>query len=146
MNKSIKSTGSQRFQPGKSGNPKGRPRGVSDRRNAWREALLEHLPDLVDHLVKKAKAGDEFAIKLILERVAPPMRPCGQVAEVPGLDAARGLSAKADAVLGALGRGQISVDSGRALLDAIGAVAKITEIDDLLRRIEQHEQTQEAKS
>lgn len=134
-----------RFQPGHSGNPKGRPKGVPDRRSAWREALADHLPELLDHLVARAKAGDEFAIKAILERVAPPLRAHGPSVDVPGMSSAVGLAAKAEVVLMALGDGQISVDSGRALLEAIGALAKITEVDELLKRVEELERKKESK-
>lgn len=129
-----------RFEPGKSGNPKGRPRGVPDRRNQWREVLAEHLPEMIDKLIGRAKAGDEFAIKLILERVAPPLRPQSQSVVLPSLEIAEGIAAKAEAVLEALGAGQLSVDTGRNLLEAIATVAKIAEINDLLKRVETLEQ------
>lgn len=145
MAKAPTSDRSQRFQPGQSGNPRGRPRGIPDRRNAWREALADHLPELIDRLVEKAKSGDEFATKLILERVAPPLRPQGQTVKVPGLDAAHGFAAKAEAVLAALGRGQLPIETGRHLLEALGTVAKIAELDDLFRRVEELERKKENK-
>lgn len=145
MMKPIELSKKPGFQPGKSGNPKGRPRGVPDRRNEWREALAEHLPELIDRLVAQAKSGDEFATKLILERVAPPLRPQGQTIRVPGLDAADGFAAKAEAVLAALGRGQMPIETGRHLLEALATVAKITELDDLFRRVEELERKKEDK-
>lgn len=137
---------SRRFQPGKSGNPRGRPRGVPDRRSAWREALADHLPQLLDLLVVKAKAGDEFAIKAILERVAPPLRSQAQNVDLPAISGAVGLAAKAELVLIAIGDGSIPVDTGRALLEAIGTLAKITEVDELLKRVEKLESKKEIKS
>ncbi|GAB3371902.1 hypothetical protein GCM10027431_21500 [Lysobacter rhizosphaerae] len=128
--------------PETGGNPKGRPRGVVDRRNEWREALASHLPALIDQLVAKAKAGDKFAIKLILERVAPPLRPHSQPILIAGMENVS-LTTKAEAVLKAIGAGQVPVDAGRGLLDAISVVAKITEIDDLLKRVQALEQKKE---
>lgn len=142
MTKSRRTTKAAPFKPGQSGNPKGRPRGVPDRRNEWREALAEHLPDLIENLVTKAKAGDEFSIRLILERVAPPLRPHSQPILIAGMES-ESLTAKAEAVLAALGAGQVPVDAGRGLLEAIGAVAKITEIDDLIKRVQALEQQKE---
>jgi hypothetical protein len=98
--------------------------------------LAEHLPELIEKLVSRAKAGDEFAIKLILERVAPPLRPQGQRVVLPRVEVARGTVAKAEAVLEALGAGEVPVETGRSLLEAIATVARITEIHDLLRRVE----------
>ena len=142
----TKTRSKARFEPGHSGNPKGRPKGVPDRRNAWREALADHVPELIEKLVEKARSGDEFAIKLILERVAPPLRAQGESVDVPGMSGAIGLSAKAEVVLAALAAGQMPVETGRALLDSIGAIAKITEVDDLLKRVEELEKKKESTS
>jgi len=144
MTKPPASERPQRFQPGKSGNPRGRPKGIPDRRNAWRDRLAEHLPELIDDLVKRAKAGDEFSIKLILERVAPPLRPQGQVVEVQGLEDAHGLAAKAELILRAVGLGQMPVETGRLFLEALGSVARIAEFDELTKRVEELERKQES--
>jgi hypothetical protein len=140
-NTTIKSIKTTRFEPGRSGNPKGRPRGVPDRRNEWRRALANYLPDLIDQLVTKATAGDEFAIKLILERVAAPLRPQSQTVTLPGMETAEGLAAKAEIVLEALAVGLLPIDAGRGLLEAISIVAKIAELDELMKRVEALEHT-----
>lgn len=125
-----------KFQKGCSGNAAGRPKGIKDKRLQWREALAEHLPELVDLLVAKAKAGDEFSIRLVLERVAPPLRPQGPTVELPDLLEAPTLSSKAEAILGAVASGRLPVDTGRGLLDALAAVAKAIEVEQLTARIE----------
>lgn len=137
-----KSTGKATpFKPGQSGNPKGRPKGVPDRRNQWREALADELPNIVEQLKRRATNGDDTAIRLILERVAPPLRPQGPAVELPELLEADGLAAKAEAVLAAIAMGRLSVDAGRSLLDALGAVAKAVEVHELTRRVEALEAT-----
>lgn len=140
MSKTIKVKTTAKFQPGKSGNPKGRPRGVPDCRSEWRDGLAKHLPALIDQLVDKAKAGDEFAIKLILERVAPPLRSQGPTVNIKDMEKAKGLAAKAEVVLTALACGGLPIDAGRSLLEAIGAVARISEVDELAKRVEALEQ------
>lgn len=70
------------FQPGKSGNPKGRPKGSKNRSTELKEfllkeaegQLLESLPKILDTLVKKAVDGDTQAAKLLLERILPAKR------------------------------------------------------------------------
>jgi hypothetical protein len=124
------------FKPGQSGNPKGRAPGSKDKRQRWREALAERLPDLIEQLEAKARAGDQFAIKMILERVAPPLRPQGPTVLIPELASAGTLVDKAEAILKATGEGLLPVDTARALLDSVAALAKIREVDDILRRVE----------
>ena len=63
---------------------------------------MDYLPDLIERLVARARAGDEFAIKMVLERVAAPLRPQGAAVNVPNWESAQGLTAKAEAILAAL--------------------------------------------
>ena len=101
---------------------------------------MDYLPDLIERLVARARAGDEFAIKMVLERVAAPLRPQGAAVNVPNWESAQGLTAKAEAILAALVRGQVPVDAGRSLLEALAVVGKIAELEDLARRVGNLEQ------
>jgi hypothetical protein len=61
-----------RFKPGQSGNPKGRPKGSYTKQlTALRQAADEILPSLIE----KAKAGDMEAIRLIIDRAVPKLKP-----------------------------------------------------------------------
>lgn len=124
-----------KFKPGKSGNPKGRPVGIIDRRTKWRDTLRAELPDLLKRLVVLARAGDVQALKLILDRVAPPLRPQAEPVEIPAVATAVSLGAKARAVLDALGAGQLTADSAADVLAALGSIARIVEHDELAARI-----------
>lgn len=131
---------STRFRPGQSGNPKGRAKGSMDRRSAWRQTLAEGLPELINDLQARARSGDDFAIKLIFDRVAPPMRPEGASVHLPKLAEGASLADKASSILSAVGEGQITVDVARSLIDTLAAAARIIETDELVRRIETLEQ------
>jgi hypothetical protein len=60
------------WKPGQSGNPSGRPPGSSES-GRLRAAISEHLPEIIDQLVEKARGGDIQAARLLLERVLPPV-------------------------------------------------------------------------
>jgi hypothetical protein len=55
---------------GMSANPRGRPVGTG-RIEVYREVLDAAMPDLLQHLVNKARGGDLSATKLILDRTYP---------------------------------------------------------------------------
>lgn len=59
------------FKPGESGNSKGRPKGIIDKRSEWREILQSHAKELLETLIEEAKSGDPIALKLCIERLLP---------------------------------------------------------------------------
>jgi hypothetical protein len=125
-----------KYKKGVSGNAKGRPKGIVDRRTKWRDTLRKELPGLLKRLVDLAKAGDVQAIKLILDRVAPPLRPQSAPVEIPALATAASLTDKARAILAAVADGSIGTDQGHDLLSALGSVARIIETDSIAARVE----------
>lgn len=62
---------SMTFQPGQSGNPNGRPKGIVDKRAELRGLLEPHAKDIIEKLIKCAKAGDPTALRLCVERLIP---------------------------------------------------------------------------
>jgi hypothetical protein len=61
------------FQPGRSGNPAGKPKGTRHQITLLAEQLLaDDVEQVVAKVVKAAKSGDMTAARLILDRVAPP--------------------------------------------------------------------------
>jgi len=62
-----------RWQPGQSGNPRGRAADTVVTRA--RARISRQLPAIIDALVTAALAGDASAARLLLERVVPAIRP-----------------------------------------------------------------------
>ena len=70
------------FVKGQSGNPAGRPKNCGVIAEL-RGSINQHVPEIIERLVKAAKSGDVLAAKLLLERVVPPVnqlkRKCNSV-------------------------------------------------------------------
>lgn len=121
-----------KWQPGQSGNPSGRPAGLT-LAGRLREAVGREFDAIVQAVIESAKAGDMAAANLLLSRTCPAVRPVQEPMQVamPGAS----LSEKAGAILDAVGRGELAPQDAKALLDGLAAVARIVEIDDLAARV-----------
>lgn len=119
------------FQPGKSGNPGGRPVGSG---NQIRTELAKAWEDIKPVLLERAVGGDMAAIRIVAERVCPPIRatePASPIELPKGT-----LTDRANAVLDSLGQGDLSTGQAAQLMQALGSLAKVIETDELTRRIE----------
>lgn len=124
---------SSRWRPGQSGNPAGRKPGTGAV-TALRNQIAERLPSILAKIVEAAEAGDVQAARLLLERVIPPVRGSAMAVELPAC--AGSLTQRATAILDAIGKGDIAPDIGAQLVAAVGAVARVVEVDELTRRVE----------
>jgi type II secretory pathway component PulK len=89
---------------------------------------------VLEALVAQAKAGDTGAIKLILERTVPALRPVDAVAPL-NLPVAGGLADQGRAVLAALVAGQLPANQAAGILQGLGNLAKLVELDELEKRV-----------
>ena len=121
------------WKPGQTGNPKGRPPGVSAI-TKLRASIADEVPQILAALVTAAKAGDVQAARLILERVLPPVKAIEQAVALQ-LPEGGTLTAQGKAVLCAVAAGTLAPGQGAQLLAAIGTLAKVTEIDELEARL-----------
>jgi hypothetical protein len=72
------------FEKGQSGNPAGRPPGARNRTTTMAEEMLRgEAEELMRIVIEKAKAGDMTALRLCLERIAPPNRRRAVEVELP---------------------------------------------------------------
>ena len=125
------------FKKGQSGNPTGRPKGRPDSRAQWRKELDKHGSDLVAKAVAMALAGDSQALKLCIDRAIPAYRPAAEPVrfEMQGDT----LTERANSILTAVATGELDPQTGKALIDAIGSLVKVAEIDEIQRRLAQLE-------
>ena len=120
------------WQPGSSPNPQGRPSGTG-KVAQLRAQLEQHLPDIFSTLMTKAKDGDTTAIKLILDRVVPPLK--AHTLPVAFPVSSDSLSAQGAAIIAAMGSGHLAPDQGAAVLAALASQAKLIELDELEQRV-----------
>lgn len=119
-----------RWKPGSSGNPKGRPP-TSER---LRELLDPHKEDLVEILVSRALEGDISALRLCMERLAPPVKERPLIKtdlRLKSCDSETSLT-----LINKVLEGEISISEAKAIFEFFKAHLKINEADDLLKRIE----------
>jgi len=135
---------SSKWQAGQTGNPKGRPAGVSAI-TKMRESLANDVPAILAALVESAKGGDVQAAKLVLERVLPPVKPIEQPVTL-ALPIEGSLTDKADAMLRAAANGVLAPGQAAQLISALGSMAQVSKIDELAKRIEKLEGVTNGKS
>ena len=121
------------WKPGQSGNPKGRPAGTGEVAKL-RAAIAGQVPAILESLTAAALAGDVQAARLLLERAIAPLKAAEQSQALSLPDGT--LTDQGRAVLASVAAGELAPGQGAALLGAIGTLARVTEIDELARRIE----------
>lgn len=121
-----------RWKAGESGNPAGRKPGTGEVAQL-RAAIANRVPELIERLLEQALEGDTAAARLLLERVVAPLKATEQA---QAIDLPNGtLTDQGRAVLLAVGAGELAPGQGAALLGAIGALARVAEIDELAARV-----------
>ena len=121
------------WKPGQSGNPKGRPTGTGEVAKL-RAAIADRVPELLAAMMARALDGDVGAARLLLERAIAPLKAAEQSQALSLPDGT--LTEQGRAVLASVAAGELAPGQGAALLGAIGTLARVTEIDELARRIE----------
>ncbi len=107
------------WQPGVSGNAKGRPKGVSQV-NELRKEIMKFAPEIIATLLDQAKGGDVQAAKLLLERCVPVLKPEAAPAPIAALESATDIHSLLVGIVKAIAFGELSVADGASLLSAIG--------------------------
>jgi len=113
-----------RFQPGRSGNPAGRPTGARNKTTLAAMAILDGAAEaLTRKAVEMALAGDSTALRLCLERLVPVPKerliPEGAVV-LPKLSNKNANAASAE-VVGAVAEGRITPTEGERLIGLLEA-------------------------
>ncbi|MDO9046459.1 MAG: DUF5681 domain-containing protein [Methylobacter sp.] len=127
---------STKFQPGVSGNPKGKPKDKTPA-TLLRKSIAEAMPEIILTLIEQAKAGDVAAAKCLLDRVCPTLKPQAQPICLPVNGS---LAEQGGEIIRATMKGQIPPDIGAQLITALSNQGKLVELQELTRRIDELEQ------
>jgi len=124
--------GSGRFAPG---NP-GRPQGARHRATVAALALLDgEAETLTRKAVEMALGGDVTALRLCLERIAPPRRDAPVVFPLPAVATAKDAAKAAAAVLGAVAGGDLTPTEGTHIMALIEVYRRTLETTELEGRV-----------
>lgn len=122
-----------RWKPGQTGNPKGRPKGTG-KIAELRQAIESKVPAIIKQLTEAALSGDVGAARLLLERAIPPLRAAEDFVEIKL--AGESIADHGRAVIAAAAGGNLSPSQASSMLSSLGALARIVEADELIKRIE----------
>jgi hypothetical protein len=131
----------QLFKQGQSGNPNGRPQGSRNRVTLACDELLEGEADAITRkAIEMAKAGDGPALRLCLERIAPPRKDRPVNFTLPKIETVADLPKASSALLDAVASGELTPGEAAELgklLEAHVRAIEVTDLQERLRRLEE---------
>jgi len=124
------------FERGKSGNPKGRPKGARNRTTALVEALLDgEAEEIVRKVVNKALEGDTAALRLCLERILAPKRERRVAFELPTIASATDAANASSVVLAECAAGTLSPSEASEIMALISSHVRVLEVGEIEARV-----------
>lgn len=124
-----------RGKPFAPGNP-GRPKGARHKVTRAVEALLEGQAEaLTQRAVDAALAGDMAALRLCLDRIAPPRRERTIEFAAPAIETAEDVPTALAAVFASVSAGDLTPSEGAAVASILEKVRAAIELADIERRL-----------
>ncbi|MGL1833070.1 DUF5681 domain-containing protein [Rhodocyclaceae bacterium SMB388] len=134
------------WKPGQSGNPRGKPKGTRNKATMAVLALMEGQAETITQAcIDAALVGDMTAMKLVMERLAPPVRERPILFDLPDLSTLAGLDAAQADVTRAVSTGDLLPGEGMTLTNILDARRRFIESADLERRISALEDASESR-
>lgn len=125
-----------RFQRGHSGNPAGKPKGTRHKATRAVEAILDgEAGALTRKAVELAKGGDTTALRLCLERLAPPRKDRPISIALPLLKSPEDGSAAIAALLQAVAAGELTPGEAETVARLVETHRRAVELVDLEARL-----------
>ena len=131
----VKADNKGAFEPGVSGNPAGRPKGSRNKTTIAIEALLEgEAETLTRKAIERALEGDATALRLCLDRLAPPRRDRPVPFDMPPLKEAADARDAFAAIIAATAEGELTPSEAAALAKLVADFAAVDDATEGVRR------------
>ena len=125
------------FEPGQSGNPAGKARGTRNKVTLAIEALLDGEAEaLTRKAIELAKAGDMAALRLCMDRLAPPRKDRLVIFELPPVACAADAVKASAALVAAVADGDLTPAEAGELGKLIEAYVRALEASDFAARLD----------
>ncbi|HEX2528690.1 MAG TPA: DUF5681 domain-containing protein [Geminicoccus sp.] len=139
--KSGPEQGQGRFRKGRSGNPRGRPKGSRNRVSLALDAIAEQEAEAVLRAaIRDAQAGDTAAQRAILDRIWPVRKGRPVRLDLPAIHSAQDVAQGMTQVIAAMAAGQLSPDEAQAVVAVLERRQRVVELVELEARIAALEQ------
>jgi len=132
-----------KFQPGRSGNPKGRAKGKSLKATELRKAIEAKADDILQAVIDAAVNGDMSAAKMLLDRITPSLKPQALSITLPVKET---LPEQGGEIIKAIVTVQIAPDIGSQLITALSNQGKLVELQELAERLSRIEKKLDLQS
>ena len=124
------------FPKGKSGNPRGKPKGARHRSSLIAEQLFAgEIQNICKIVIEEAKAGDIQAAKMILDRLLPPRKDNLIQIDLPKIESSSDILKAVGCITDAVGAGQISPSEAEALARIIDIHTIALELNEFEKRL-----------
>ena len=119
------------FKKGQSGNPAGRKKALTTAQQL-RDYLEPDMRGIIDILKRQAKQGDQGAIKLLMDRCYPSLKPQALPVTVP---VGKDMVESGNNVIAETFNGQLSPDVAAMMLAGLANLAKLQEVGGMAQRL-----------
>ena len=115
----------------------GRPKGSRNKATIAIESLLEGQSEALTQIaISKALDGDSVALRLCLDRIAPPMKDKPVIFALPQMRDAMDASQAAGSVLSAVSDGTLTPIEGTRVMGLIDSYRRTLELTDIEQRLQ----------
>jgi Family of unknown function (DUF5681) len=126
-----------RFQPGRSGNPAGRPVGSRNKTTIIAESIIgEHLPEVVTAACLRAKEGSDRAQALIISRAMAPARRRPVTVDLPETATLADIMEAHREVTRLFAAGELTSEEAKTASDLLEAHRRTIEVAELAARLD----------
>ena len=136
--------GKQRGKPfpkGRSGNPRGKPKGARHKTTLLAEKLMQDdAENIVNAVLTAARAGDMTAAKIVLDRIAPARRDSPVPFTLPKIKRPADAVAASAAILAAVADGRLTPGEALEVSKLIEGFVKTLEVAELEERLNELEE------